>query len=169
MEDATAIIPVRSHRQALDWSLVLVSQGIETTIVQADDGPGWGLLVSERDYGNALRTLRLYRLENRSWPWQQPILRPGYLFDWGSLAWALLACLFFWLGTRTDLQSGGLMDATAVAHGQWWRLFTAMWLHADLAHLATNATIGLVLLGLAMGRYGTGVGPPGGIPGRSGW
>jgi membrane associated rhomboid family serine protease len=33
-----------------------------------------------------------------------------------------------------------------------------MWLHADLAHLATNATIGLVLLGLAMGRYGTGAG-----------
>jgi membrane associated rhomboid family serine protease len=50
------------------------------------------------------------------------------------------------------------MDGPAVAHGQWWRLFTAMWLHADLAHLATNATIGVVLLGLAMGRYGTGVG-----------
>ena len=43
-------------------------------------------------------------------------------------------------------------------HGQWWRLFTAMWLHADLAHLATNAALGLVLLGLAMGRYGTGAG-----------
>jgi rhomboid protease GluP len=158
MEAATAMIPVRSHRQAMDWSLVLVSQGIETMIVEADHGSGWGLLVSEGDYGNALRTLRQYRLENRSWPWQQPVFRPGFLFDWGSLAWALLACLFFWLGTRTDLQSGGLMDAIAVAHGQWWRLFTAMWLHADLAHLATNATLGLVLLGLAMGRYGTGVG-----------
>jgi len=45
-----------------------------------------------------------------------------------------------------------------VAHGQWWRLFTAMWLHADLAHLATNATIGVLLLGLAMGCYGTGAG-----------
>jgi len=50
------------------------------------------------------------------------------------------------------------MDGAAVAHGQWWRLFTAMWLHADLAHLATNAALGLVLLGLTMGRYGTGVG-----------
>jgi hypothetical protein len=29
---------------------------------------------------------------------------------------------------------------------------------ADLSHLATNAVIGLVLLGLAMGRYGTGTG-----------
>ncbi|MGD0260206.1 MAG: rhomboid family intramembrane serine protease [Verrucomicrobiota bacterium] len=149
---------MRSHRQAMDWSLVLVSQGIETTIEQAEDGSGWGLLVAGQDYGNALRVIRQYHLENRGWPWQQAVFRPGFLFDWGGLAWALLACLFFWLNTRTDLQSAGVMDGTAVAHGQWWRLFTAMWLHADLAHLATNATIGLVLLGLAMGRYGTGAG-----------
>jgi rhomboid protease GluP len=158
MESATARIPVRSHRQAMDWSLVLVSQGIESTIVQAEDGNGWGLLVSEQDFGTALRTIRQYRLENRGWPWQQAVFKPGFLFDWGSLACALLTCLFYWLSARTDMQSAGLMDGAAVSHGQWWRLFTAMWLHADLAHLATNATIGLVLLGLAMGRYGTGVG-----------
>ena len=158
MEPATARIPVRSQRQAMDWSLVLVSQGIETTIDQAEDGVGWGLLVTSQDYTRALRTLRQYHLENRAWPWQQPVFRAGFLFDWGSLAWVLLAGLFFWLSARTDLQAGGLMDGAAVAHGQWWRLFTAMWLHADLAHLATNATLGLILLGLAMGHYGTGAG-----------
>ena len=142
----------------MDWSLVLVSQGIETTIDQAEDGTGWGLLVPGQDYGNALRVIRQYHLENRGWPWQQAVFRPGFLFDWGGVAWALLADLFFWLSARTDLQSAGVMDGTAVAHGQWWRLFTAMWLHADLAHLATNATLGLVLLGLAMGCYGTGAG-----------
>ena len=158
MESATARIRVRSHRQAMDWSLVLVSQGIETTIDHAEDGAGWGLVVSAQEYTNALRTLRQYRLENRGWPWQQAVFRPGLLFDWGSLAWVLLVCLFYSLSTHTDLQPAGLMDGPAVAHGQWWRLFTAMWLHADLAHLATNATIGVVLLGLAMGRYGTGAG-----------
>ena len=158
MEPATARIPVRSQRQAMDWSLVLVSQGIEATINQAEDGSGWGLLVARQDYQPALRTLRQYRLENRGWPWQQPVFRPGLLFDWGSLAWALLAGLFFWLNARAGFQPAVVMDGAAVAHGQWWRLFTAIWLHADLAHLATNAAIGLVLLGLAMGRYGTGVG-----------
>jgi membrane associated rhomboid family serine protease len=142
----------------MDWSLVLVSQGIETTIDQTEDGSGWGLLVAGQDYGNAIRTIRQYHLENRGWPWQQQVFRPGFLFDWGALAWVVLACLFFWLNTHTDLQSAGVMDGSAVAHGQWWRLFTAMWLHADLAHLATNATLGLILLGLAMGRYGTGAG-----------
>ncbi len=158
MDPATARIPVRSQRQAMDWSLVLVSQGIESTIDHAEDGTGWGLVVSRQDYTPALRTLRQYRLENRVWPWQQPVFRAGLLFDWGSLAWVLLAGLFFWVDTRAGLRAAGLMDGAAVAHGQWWRLFTAIWLHADLAHLATNAATGLILLGLAMGHYGTGAG-----------
>jgi len=142
----------------MDWSLVLVSQGIESTIDRAEDGTGWGLLLAPEDYAKALQTLRQYRRENRTWPWQQKVFRPGFLFDWGSLAWAALACLFYWLSTRTNLQAVGLMDGAAVARGQWWRLFTAMWLHADLAHLAGNVTLGVVLLGLAMGRFGTGPG-----------
>jgi len=158
MAPLTARIPVRSHRQAMDWSLVLVSQGIETTIEQAEDGTGWALVVAARDFGHSLQVIRQYRLENRGWPWQQAVFRPGFLFDWGSLAWALLVCLFYWLSVHSNMQSAGLMDSAAVAQGQWWRLFTAMWLHADLAHLATNATFGLVLLGLAMGHYGTGAG-----------
>jgi membrane associated rhomboid family serine protease len=142
----------------MDWSLVLVSQGIETTIDVAEDGGGWGLLVAGQDYGRAIRAIRQYHLENRGWPWQQQVFRPGFLFDWGALAWVLLAGMFFWLNTSTDLKAAGTMDGAAVAHGQWWRLFTAIWLHADLAHLATNASLGLILLGLTMGRYGTGVG-----------
>jgi len=142
----------------MDWSLVLVSQGIETTIDPGENGSGWGLLVAGQDYGTAIKAIRQYHLENRGWPWQQQVFRQGFFFDWGALAWVLLAGLFFWLNVGTDLKTTGLMDGTAVAHGQWWRLFTAMWLHADLAHLATNATLGLVLLGLTMGRYGTGAG-----------
>ena len=142
----------------MDWSLVLVSQGIETTIDQAEDGGEWSLLVPGQDYGTAIKAIRQYHLENRGWPWQQQVFRPGFLFDWGALAWVLLAGMFFWLSTSTDLKTAGTMDGAAVAHGQWWRLFTAVWLHADLAHLATNASIGLILLGLTMGRYGTGVG-----------
>jgi rhomboid protease GluP len=48
------------------------------------------------------------------------------------------------------------MDSSAVAHGQWWRLFTSVWLHGDIGHLAANAAIGVVLLGFAMGRFGVG-------------
>jgi membrane associated rhomboid family serine protease len=158
MEPAIARIPAHSRREAMDWGLVLVSQGIEATIEASEDGSGWGLVVAAQDYEQALSAIGQYRLENRGWPWQQPVLQQGYLFDWGSLAWVLLVLLFFWLDGRADLRSAGAMDTRLLAQGQWWRLLTAIWLHADLGHLAANATLGFVLLGLAMGRYGTGVG-----------
>lgn len=154
----TARIPARSKRQAMDWSLVLVSQEIETSIDLSEE-LGWGLLIAESDHVRALNALEQYRTENRHWPWRRTISRQGVLFDWGSAAWVALICLFFWLSQRnTVLHDTGLMDATAVSHGQWWRLFTAMYLHADAAHLAANAGIGLLLLGLSMGRFGTGIG-----------
>src|SRR2546427_667390 len=42
-EPTGAIIPARSRRQAMDWSLVLLSQGIECIIEHLDDG--WALRV----------------------------------------------------------------------------------------------------------------------------
>jgi membrane associated rhomboid family serine protease len=158
MEPATARISARSRHQAMDWSLVLISQGIEATIEYGEDGGGWGLRVAWQDYERGRRAIRQYQLENRRRPWRRDVFGAGILFDWASLAWVFLVCLFYWVSTHADLESGGIMDSRAVAHGQWWRLFTAMWLHADVGHLATNAAVGLVLLGLVMGRYGTGAG-----------
>lgn len=140
----------------MDWSLVLVSQGIETTIDYAPDGGSWALLVAPNDYDSALNAIRLYRLENRGWPWQKRVPGPEVLFDWGSLAWVSLVILFFWLDTNIGFRSAGVMSGAAVTKGQWWRLFTSIWLHADLGHLASNAVFGFLLLGLSMGRYGTG-------------
>jgi rhomboid protease GluP len=71
----------------------------------------------------------------------------------------LLAIFFYgWSEARADLRIVGRMDGVALAQGEWWRLFTATWLHADLAHLAANVVFGFLFLGLVMGRYGPGVG-----------
>ena len=158
-EILTARIPARSRRQAMDWSLVLVSQGIES-IIELPDESGWGLTVPSSDYERALQILRQYRAENRHWPWRSRISRQGALFDWGSLAWVALVGFFFWIQTHASegFRTAGLMDATAVSHGQWWRLFTAIFLHADLGHFSMNASLGLLLLGLTMGNFGTGLG-----------
>jgi rhomboid protease GluP len=158
MDVTTARIPMRSRRQAMDWSLVLASQDIEVAIDYSDDGAGWGLLVASADLERSIKALRKYHLENRQPAWQQEVLHSGLLFDWVSLGWVLLAVLLFYLDNESGLKIAGRMDSVLVAHGQWWRLFTAIWLHADIGHLAANVSIGLVLLGLVMGRYGTGTG-----------
>jgi membrane associated rhomboid family serine protease len=158
MEALTCRIQARSRLEAMDWSLVLISQAIESTIEHTEES-GWGLQISRQDYEAALKTIRLYREENRGRRWRREFLQPGLLFDWVSFAWAILLGAFYWLSvSRLDLRTPGVLDTVALAHGQWWRLFTAMWLHADLAHLTSNAMFGFVLLGLTMGRYGTGVG-----------
>src|ERR1041385_3085007 len=151
-------IPTRSRGQAMDWSLVLISQGINSTIDYSETAPGWGLLVAADDYPMALSVIRQYRIENRAWPWQRQIFYPGLLFDWASLAWVALLLLFFTLDVQFGFHDYGVMQSAPVAKGQWWRLFTAIWLHADISHFAANATIGLVLLGLTMARFGTGTG-----------
>jgi len=58
-EDGRARIPVRTRQLAMDWSLVLISQGIASTILRPQDGSGWGLLVERADYTQAIRALRL--------------------------------------------------------------------------------------------------------------
>ena len=158
MQSISLKIPVPSRRRAMDWSLVLISQGIGSTIDHEPETDSWALIVAPEDYEKSLAVLQEYRLENRGWHWRKKLPVAGFLFDWGSLAWVFLVLIFYWLESTVDLRSSATMDSSAVALGQWWRLFTAIWLHADLAHLGTNAGLGLVLIGLAMGRYGTGTG-----------
>jgi len=142
----------------MDWSLVLASQGLEHVIEHSDQS-GWELLVTERDFEAARTAIEQYRRENRLWPWRKQISTTGEIFDGSVVAWVLLTVVFYWLSdTRVRLRNSGMMDGTAVALGEWWRLFTATLLHADLAHLAANALFGFIFIGLAMGRYGTGVG-----------
>jgi len=142
----------------MDWSLVLASQGMEHVLDHAED-TGWGLVVAGADYSAALAAIQQYRLESRRWPWQRAIPQTGELFDWVATAWVILTCVCYWIShQRGAIEDAGIMNGAALAAGQWWRLFTATLLHADLPHLAANGVFGLILIGLAMGRHGTGVG-----------
>jgi membrane associated rhomboid family serine protease len=52
---------------------------------------------------------------------------------------------------RPDLFAAGMLDATAVQAGQWWRAFTALTLHVDIVHLMMNLGAGTAI-GLFAGR-----------------
>ena len=142
----------------MDWSLVLISQGIESVMDRSPEG-GWGLLVDSGQFATALGVLRIYQLENRVTHDSREVIWPKPRFDWVCVPWAMTMCLFYWLEqTRPLWRDAGVLTPAVIQHGEIWRLFTAMFLHADLAHLAGNLSIGIVLLGLVMGRYGTGIG-----------
>jgi membrane associated rhomboid family serine protease len=150
-------IPARSRRQAMDWSLVLASQEIAAIIQPTGDG--WELLIDAPEFGRAEAALRQYEIENRGWRWRQEWLGPETVFHGGAALWAAaMAGFYYWTMVRyPGLKSDGMVDSQAIAHGQWWRVFTAVTLHENLSHLASNAGIGFLLLGLAMPRFGPGI------------
>ena len=161
LEKTTKTISARSRREAMDLALALTSQEIHPTILKEDDG--WSLEVEEGEYNRALSTIELYRKENRNWrgwSWQQHLPHSDLWFHWGSIFWcAAILTLYYWNKVRfPQLEGFGLMDSTAIRSGEWWRLFTAVTLHADVSHLAANVSTGFLLLGITMAAYGPGFG-----------
>jgi membrane associated rhomboid family serine protease len=154
----TAVLECRSRAQALDWSLVLISQGVESVIGQRAEDHSWFLEVPEADLARARESVRAYERENAT-VWRREVKGTGLLFDARAAFWFVAMALFhfFIAQPETDFWLRGLMNRDAVLHGEWWRLFTATTLHANAAHLATNAATGFVFLGLAMGYHGAGV------------
>lgn len=153
---AIHVIPCPDLHTADEWALVLRSQNIPTRISYQEDT--CTLAVNACDLGRALGILEQYRAENLRRPWQHTLPRLGIVFHAGVLFWALwmIAVFASTASPRSPIRLAGLMDAAQVAQGEWWRLFTAVSLHADLRHLAANLTTGIIIYGLVMARLSAG-------------
>lgn len=152
-EDTTTTIPARTERQAMDWSLVLASQGIGVELDREGQGR-WLLRVERADHDRAQDAILRFRQENRAFEWHRELPGSDFQFDGRAVLWALAIVLVY---AVQDRLARGLFDTRAVVQGEWWRAFSAVWLHQDTAHLASNVTLGIVFLGLAMARFGAGV------------
>jgi membrane associated rhomboid family serine protease len=152
----SVFLPCRSRRQAADWSLALISQGIESELARTDQG--WGLLLDAVLADEAKAVITQYRRENRHWYryFQTTPDSPG--FHPGVFLWALLL-VGVHVGSSLaplELRAAGMTDTEQLLDGQYWRLWTSVSLHADLRHLIGNLTFGTLLLGFAMARFGGG-------------
>ncbi|AMK12390.1 MAG: rhomboid family intramembrane serine protease [Pseudodesulfovibrio sp.] len=159
--------PPLTRKEAQDWSLVLSARHVPHRLRRPDNGPGWSVLVQEWFAPRAVEEINLYFEENRPVPGSVslPDLRPVSGLEPTLFGLAVLV-LFYWAYTRTypalrlypelwvEL---GSADAGAILSGQWWRLCTALTLHADGPHVAGNAVIGGVFIWLAARRIGSGL------------
>jgi membrane associated rhomboid family serine protease len=144
-----------SRRQLTEASLVLTAVDVTHVISKDDELEDWCLKVPEEVAPAAIAHLETYQLENRPLP-PPPVpdqLDSGTLGVLGFLLviWAVpffqANDLFGW-----DWRSIGRVEAGLVADGQWWRVVTALTLHADLPHILGNSAFGAVF-GLFAGRF----------------
>ena len=144
------------------WSLVLRARRVPHRVRNL--AGGYTVQVPERYARQAVDEIRLYLEENIS-PHPSIPLPPVEERSRATMAAMLGLCAFFILSHKPWPGLGlyphffsrlGGGDAEAILSGQWWRLFTALTLHADEAHITSNAVIGGVFLILLSRRLDSG-------------
>jgi len=145
------------------WSLVLHAADIDHGLRHGQ--AGWQLLVSEKDVSRAVEELRLFSEENRNWPPERAILSereaivensPPVLPVIGALI-VFYAITGGWESHSHWFASGALDRVRVMSDGQWWRLITALTLHADSAHLLGNVFFGGLLVYSLCRHLGSGI------------
>ena len=122
----------------------------------------WQLSVAEEDAARANEELRAFDAERHAPAvGRKPIEELSNGWN-GVASFAGLLLIFAILQAQDalglDWVSAGRLDAGRVIAGEWWRAVTALTLHADLGHLASNIAFGS-FFGLYVGRYlGSGLG-----------
>jgi rhomboid protease GluP len=158
-EDLRVVFESRNRQSCADRALVLESLQIPHQLF--DDGTSCALLVPAHWSAQAVSELHLYDEEN------PPLLRkipPRIEYHDavpGLVGYVLVICLVAGMAGYSFFQANwfvaGRVDGELIRHGELWRLFTALTLHADIKHLLSNLVFG-VFFGLFAGRLlGSGV------------
>ena len=154
-----------SRQQAEQWSLVLGAANIPSSI--EFERHSWVIKVSPIHEQQALREISAYMEENTDWPpyrlerkTQFPILtkyQPPTILMMGALIILFVISGPWTSGSNWFLQ-GAVSGKQILEHGQWYRLVTALTLHADVVHLVGNIITGGVLVHFLCRLLGHGLG-----------
>lgn len=146
-----------TEKEALEHGLVVLALGFPYWLVPYEGG--FRLLVEPGSLEASRRHLGLYARERRRWP--PALLVPADVRAPASvippLLWVLVTIGAFraqelWSDPQ---EPWGLLDSERVfKHGQIWRIATALFLHADIAHLTANLASGFFVFSAVLTGLG---------------
>jgi rhomboid protease GluP len=125
-------------------AFVLKAVGIEHFVAHNENR--FVLLVPEELVARALEHLQIYEEENRPKP-PPPVLQLHARAWPGSILYAIVMLgIAYASGANVggfDWYDIGALRHSAITQGEWWRMVTALTLHADVAHLLGNLAFGI--------------------------
>ena len=150
-----AVYPTRAA--ARERSAVLLAKGLDHWVSEAPGG--FALFVEGRQLTEARVQLAAYDAEQAQAAAREPAPpMPHHAAGWKGMivAAVVLACIFQWQHSGGgEVEEKWCRDSAAIFdRGEWWRLGTALLLHADLAHLAGNILFGAVFGGFVAWAFG---------------
>lgn len=164
-EEDAEMVSLREYPEVQDaheHALVLLAMGAECGVMETSNGQ-FSLEVPVRQQPRACREIELYeneRLEleaNRGgWAGGVEVVHP---IGWAwHFSWVVLTVMMLWWSQIEPslLDRVGQSHQTVWQRGEWWRGFTALWVHADVGHWAGNALSGTVFAALCARELGAG-------------
>jgi membrane associated rhomboid family serine protease len=145
-----------SGEAGFEHSLVVLAQGLPCWLVPGDDGHQ--LLVETQVAGTVREQLACFDRESVGWP-PKPLADPEPVRTialLGPLLWAAGVLDVFWAqGRWPALTEAGELDAAAIFdRGETWRVGTALFLHADAAHVISNVLAGVFVFSAVLSTLG---------------
>jgi rhomboid protease GluP len=141
---------------AATHGLVVLAMGHAYWLMPADHA--YRLLVEPGAAGDAREQLARFERESVNWP-PRPLADPGprHRADLTTpLLWAAAVLLVFQgQATHPEWVEKGALDAAGVfERGEWWRLATALFLHADGPHVLSNTIGGIFVFSAVLSTFG---------------
>lgn len=136
-----------------EWALVLAAAGIPHRVDRT--ATEWALLAPWGDATRAADALAAYDREHESSGTDEPA--PEYGRTWVGAVVALALVAAYRLAGPAWVAAGAAAGDRILA-GEWWRAVTALTLHADVVHLASNAAACLLFVTAVGHVFGPGLG-----------